>query len=33
MVLEYLWKNDKFSETSLNETLCLSKEIEEFKKK
>ena len=32
MVLEYLWKNDKFSDTSLNETLCLSKEIEEFKK-
>ena len=32
MVLEYLWKNDKFSDTSLNETLCLSREIDEFKK-
>jgi len=32
MVLEYLWKNDKFVDTSLNETLCLSKEIDEFKK-
>ena len=32
MVLEYLWKNDKLNDTSLTETLSLSKEIDEFKK-
>ena len=31
MKLEYLWKNEKISEASLNETLNLSKEVSNFK--
>ena len=32
MKLEYLWKNEKISETSLNDTINLSKEVSIFKK-